>query len=176
MNQMSQPMQVLTSRSTVEWFTPPKYIELVREVLGGIDLDPASSLKAQEWIKADRFFTKETDGLIQFWRGRVFLNPPFDDTKKWVTKLVEQYDLGYTLKAIALINSNLGYRWYEELWRMYPVCLVKERIEFICSTGEKKGQAKRGQTFVYLGDNVEKFSEVFKKIGRIILPEGEINS
>jgi len=165
-----QAMAVLTSRSTVEWYTPPKYIGMVREVLGTIQLDPATSLMAQEWIKAEMFFTKEHDGLAQNWKGKIFLNPPFDDTKKWIAKLVEQYDLGNTIEAIALINSNLGYKWYEELWRMFPVCLVKDRIEFICSTGEKKGQAKRGQTFLYIGDNPDRFSGVFKQIGRIILP------
>lgn len=34
-----------------EWYTPVKYIDMAREVLDGIDLDPANSDKAQECTK-----------------------------------------------------------------------------------------------------------------------------
>ena len=33
-----------------EWYTPARYIDMAREVLGGIDLDPASSDKVQERV------------------------------------------------------------------------------------------------------------------------------
>jgi hypothetical protein len=38
-----------------EWYTPQPYIDAAREVLGTIDLDPATSLQAQERIQAARF-------------------------------------------------------------------------------------------------------------------------
>jgi hypothetical protein len=42
-----------------EWFTPVEYLELVRQVLGEIDLDPASTAKAQQRVQAKKFFTKK---------------------------------------------------------------------------------------------------------------------
>ena len=49
---MPQSMQVLTSQQSVEWYIPPEYVEMVREVLGDFDLDPASSEAPQTWIRA----------------------------------------------------------------------------------------------------------------------------
>jgi len=46
-----------------EWYTPPEYVKAVREIMGGIDCDPASSEKANRTIKADTFFTIDDDGL-----------------------------------------------------------------------------------------------------------------
>lgn len=62
--------------TTQEHYTPVEIVEAARSVLGVIDLDPASCLEAQRVVKAERFFTRGVNGLVQPWRGRVFLNPP----------------------------------------------------------------------------------------------------
>lgn len=167
---MSQPMRVLTSRATNEWYTPATYIDLGRSVLGRIDLDPASDALPQGWIQAATYFNAEADGLSREWYGRVWLNPSFNDTARWVDKLTAEHLAGRVSEALLLVNSNAGYRWYEELWRRWPVCCVRERIRFIRADGTTIGKAKRAQTFVYLGRNRERFIEVFHKLGRVILP------
>jgi DNA N-6-adenine-methyltransferase (Dam) len=139
-------------------------------VLGVIDLDPATDALPQGWIQAATYFNAEEDGLNCEWHGRVWLNPPFDNTTRWVDKLTNEYLARRVREALLLVNSNAGYRWYEELWRRWPVCCVRERISFIRADGTTAGKAKRAQTFVYLGPKRERFIEVFSKIGRVILP------
>jgi len=60
----------MLSAESDEWYTPAGVIEAAREVLGGIDLDPASSETANRTVGAPRYFTEEDDGLARDWHGR----------------------------------------------------------------------------------------------------------
>lgn len=171
-------MSVLTSHNTVEWYTPPVYIDLVKNVLGKIDLDPASAKFCQKWIKANCWFGKKENGLKQDWKANtVFCNPPYgkEDGKSgqatWSKKMIEEWYKGNFKEGILLVNSTQGYKWYEQLWESFPVCCARERIKFVDINGKVGGQAKRGQTFVYFGINILKFKQVFSKIGKVIIPE-----
>lgn len=66
------------SSESVEHFTPIEVVDAARELMGGIDLDPASNKLANSYIRARRIFTEKDNGLKQRWSGhaRVFLNPP----------------------------------------------------------------------------------------------------
>lgn len=166
---MQQAMSVLTSQATVEWYTPPHIIDLARHVLGGIDLDPASSDIAQQWIQAGAYYTADT--LLQSpWSGRVWLNPPFDDTPAWAARLERAYVCGDVTAALLLVNSAPGYRWYEDLWRRWPVCCLRERLRFVQADGTVGGQAKKAQTIAYFGQDVRQFIDTFSPIGRVFLP------
>ncbi len=173
---MNQPMQVLTSNESQEWYTPPKYVEMVRAVLGAIDLDPASNPIAQKWIEADNYLIQ--DGLEAKWDvGSVFCNPPYGKSNGkssqavWSAKMVAEFRQGNFAEGILLVNSTHGYKWYEQLWSKYVCCLVTERIRFVKPDGTTGGQAKRGQTFVYFGGRPEAFEHYFSTIGRIIYPD-----
>jgi len=194
---MSQPMSVLTSQGTVEWYTPPELIERARNVMGGIDLDPASSDVAQRWIQAGTYYQFDLSAFdfdkprandaelkrdlsrfsqAQFaaqpqWAGRVWLNPPFDDTPTWVDRLDSEYIHGDVTAAVLLVNSAPGYIWWENLWRRRPVCMLRERVCFYQADGTSDGPSKKGTTIAYYGENVQSFIAQFGALGRIILPE-----
>lgn len=56
--------------------TPREIVEATRLLLGGIDMDPASSAIANKTIGATRFYSTEDNGFDRSWGGRVLLNPP----------------------------------------------------------------------------------------------------
>lgn len=167
---MQQAMSVLTSQSTVEWYTPAWIIELTRETMGGIDLDPASSERAQQTVKAARYYTRADDGYWKPWNGRVWLNPPFDDTPRWVRRLAAAYADGDVDQAVLLANSAPGYNWWEDLYRAYPVCLLRDRVCFSREDGTVGGAAKKGTTIAYFGKKLERFTSVWSPYGRVLYP------
>jgi hypothetical protein len=54
-----------------EWYSPREVVDAALDVLGRIDLDPASCDVANTTVQAAQFYTTDTNGLAQPWRGRV---------------------------------------------------------------------------------------------------------
>src|SRR5262249_39241039 len=100
-----------------EWFTPAEYVELARQVLGGIDLDPASHVEAQQTVRAKRYFTKADDGLSRKWPGRVWLNPPYARTliPQFIKKLLAEVKAGRTVAALVLTHNYTSSEWFQDL-------------------------------------------------------------
>jgi len=129
------------SAATPEHYTPAPIIEAARHVMGGIDLDPATTASVNaETVRAERFFTRENDGLSCVWRGRVWLNPPGGVTKGksnaaiWWAKLAREYLGGYVTQAVFLGFSIeiLATAQDSELWPgSLPFCVPRQRIEFL---------------------------------------------
>ncbi|MEO9030509.1 MAG: DNA N-6-adenine-methyltransferase [Ktedonobacteraceae bacterium] len=157
-----------------EWYTPAKYIEAARAVLGEIDLDPASCAFANQVVKAKQFYTQEDNGLMHPWNGRIWLNPPYGKTQQgqasnleyFTRYLVEQYQCGNAIEAILLIPVNTATRWFDALWQ-YPICFPRSRIRFYNEHGPSDG-ISFGTCFVYLGAHEKHFIEVFHHFGHIV--------
>jgi hypothetical protein len=75
-------MNIHHNTESNEHGTPAYIVDPVRELLGGITLDPASSATFNKVVKARRFYSlTDIEGLSDSgynkpWRGRVFTNPP----------------------------------------------------------------------------------------------------
>lgn len=151
-----------------DWYTPRKYIEVAREVMQGIDLDPASSALAQNTVKADHYFTLDTNGLNHPWHGRVWLNPPYSMPSRFVDKLIGEYQAGRIEHAIILVNNTTDTGWFHDLLtHAHAVCFTKGRIHFRSPirTGDSPRQ---GQAFFYFGQSAALFNERFQAIGKVI--------
>ena len=157
-----------TEGASVEWYTPPEWIDLARAVMGGIDLDPASNPIAQAWIKADRFYAKDDDGLAQPWAGRVWCNPPYGKfSRPFMERGLQFYKTGDVPQCIFLVNRT-GAAWYVDLADQFDaLCQVRKRISFLNPEGKVEGSPRYHNDILYLGPNVEKFVAVFSPVGRL---------
>lgn len=148
-----------------EWYTPAEYIEAAREAMGSIDTDPASNDIANKVVKAEKYYTIETNGLAHDWTGNVWMNPPYssDLISKFVEKLKEQR-VNYN-QAIILVNNATETQWFYEIVKIASaVCFPKSRVKFYMPDG-KTGAPLQGQAVLYVGNNTEKFISAFGGIG-----------
>ena len=124
-----------------EWYTPSRYVEAARKVMGGIDLDPASCELANRTVKAKRYYAIEDDGLKQKWEGRIWLNPPYKkdnsqpNGKKsiiatWVSTLIRHYRENNVTQAILLVTTQVDSSWF----RPYGITLSVLQITHSIST------------------------------------------
>jgi hypothetical protein len=160
-----------------EWYTPHHIIAAAREVMGGIDLDPASCELANQTVKASTIYTKEDNGLSKPWHGRIWLNPPygrFTNTGRqtswqgtFIKKLLTEWDAGNVEQAIVLLLGNACFaRYFPPLWD-YPLCFFDGSLVFYREDGRREDFGF-GTIFVYLGPNNDKFASVFSRFGRIV--------
>jgi len=153
-----------------ESYTPLEYLESARKVMGNICVDPASNPFANKRVNADIHYTEETNGLDKEWSGNIWLNPPYASKliNQFVAKLIEEYEAGRCKQAILLTNNSADTKWFHDSARYSSaICLTKGRINFY-KADDTTTSPTNGQTFFYFGDNVEAFTEEFKKYGMIV--------
>ncbi len=165
------------SKKSAEHYSPLEYIEAARAVMGGIDLDPATTASVnRQRVKATRFFTKVDDGLIGGWAlpdvtgqltpSRVWLNPPGgiinhkSAAAVWWDKLAYEWHVGRVSQALFLGFSieilqtaqarGMCIRWPGS----FPFCVPEARIDFDQEqedgTFRKGGAPSHANIIVYL--------------------------
>lgn len=158
---------VANNSGEVEWYTPAEYLDAARGVLGGIDLDPASSAVAQRLVQARKYFTKEDDGLGKSWAGRVWMNPPYASglVDRFVDKLAAHYAAGDVTAAVCLVNNATDTKWFRQgADTASAICFPTGRVRFLRPDGEE-GAPLQGQAVLYLGEDVDKFIGAFTNLG-----------
>lgn len=152
-----------------EWYTPAPFIEAARSVLGGFDLDPASSEIANRTVKAIQIFTAEDDGLAQDWPvGSIWMNPPYAQPLmgQFASKFASEIRRGST--GIVLVNNATETAWFQEIAaECSAICFPKARIKFLDPQGNP-GAPLQGQAIIYCGPNAGDFEEAFSGFGLVV--------
>lgn len=160
------------SSATNEHYGPAWLIEGARELMGGIDLDPASCAKANEIVRASSFYALPNDGRVMPWHGRVYLNPPGGSCEfpsiptphnrkrdhaspglwwailahKWQTGEIDQ--AVFTIFNLETLRYATGYPVLQPL--DFPVLVPYERIDFLNADLEPQGSPAHPNMIVWL--------------------------
>lgn len=156
-----------------EWYSPPEIIEAARRVLGGIDLDPATSEVANKRVRATAIFTAEDNGLLQRWpRGRIWMNPPYAQPLigQFAARFAGEIANGST--GIVLVNNATETQWFQTLASAASaICLPSGRIRFVAPCGKRGDSPLQGQAILYAGPDTAKFHAEFSAFGLFVLVE-----
>jgi len=174
-------------RMTIDrsYYTPNYIIEAIKEVMGEIDIDVASCKAAQKRIQAKMYYDEKIDGLKQPWVGRIFLCANVSQAALFIQKAEQEYQNGNMTEAI--IHAQTGETW-EDWFHDFLVmgkafCFMKRRIVWRpCWSGYEKEYEElgvdynqfppysiHGSIYAYLGPHVDKFKEVFSRLGTVIV-------
>ena len=179
------------SSKNARWITPPHIIEMVKEILGVIDLDPASTKEANKIVGANRYFTEEDDGLIQDWGGGSFyINPPGGRTpadsihgyatlpqlfwNKLMRNHLENPSFAHAIFMvfnIEMFQTSQNKEFPSVL--EFPFCVPASRLKFIDpDSGQQSRNPTHANAIIYVPgnfNNMLRFESVFNNIGRTVI-------
>lgn len=142
-----------------EWYSPRELVDAVRDVLGGIDLDPASCDVANTVVQAARIYTVDDDGLAHPWHGRVYLNPPYraPDIVHFCEKFAHHVAGGDISAGIALVNNATDTAWFGTLaGTATAFCFPTSRCRY-WQPDRETSTALQGQAVIYAGPDAAAF-------------------
>lgn len=140
-----------------EHYTP----KWVFDALGlRFDLDVAAPLgNIGSHVPADKYYTKEDDGLESKWFGRVWCNPPFAKATLWANKFLDWNN------GVAIMPNSNAY-WVDRLWDS-DAAIIK--LPYKTFYERPDGTAKRIMYTTYLiavgDDNIQALHN--SKIGKV---------
>lgn len=153
-----------------EYYTDKRIIDAAREVMGSIDLDPASSEAANKIVMATEYYTIEDDGLSQNWQGNVWLNHPFGRGRNasWINKLIQHYTNGDVPEFCCITFAATSERWFQPLFNKGLIqCFLCPRTNYYSADGNVKKGVTKGSVVTYGGRSTALFKEIFQWLGAV---------
>lgn len=127
--------------------TPAYVLEPVRDLLGGIDLDPCT--EPDNPTGAAQWYSLPNDGAALPWSGRVFCNPPYGEVRaRWVERCI-----AHDGKAVLLIPAHTETQVFQRaLAACTSVLLVKARLRFgVLRENGRQEAASHGSALIGFG-------------------------
>jgi site-specific DNA-methyltransferase (adenine-specific) len=125
----TESLKMMFKSTKFDYATPQEiFDELDKEF--HFTLDPCAS---KETAKCSQYFTEKENGLLQFWEGNVFMNPPYGRKLYfWIEKAyTECIILGHCNLVVCLIPSRTDTKWWHNFcMKASEIRFFKGRIKF----------------------------------------------
>lgn len=152
------------------YITQPGLVDLARKLMGGIDLDPATSEHANALHRIHNAYGPgpvpvawapwtwgavptlgPSGGLSGPWFGRVWCNPPGGkDVRLWWDRAVSMWTAG-AIEQCVYLGFNIEHLRTGAGVLRFPICIPRRRLEFINPrTHQVDKQARHANVVVWL--------------------------
>lgn len=112
--------------ATDDWFTPQDFFDAQNKKYGPFDIDVCADANN---AKCQVFFTKEQNGLLQEWKGKCWMNPPYGkQIKQWMKKAYESSQQGATVVCLVPARTDTG--WWHDYAMKGEIIFVRGRLKF----------------------------------------------
>jgi hypothetical protein len=174
-----------------EWISNADLVNAAHLVMGGIELDPASSDIANQYVQAKSYYTVTDDGLNdQDWWGNVYLFPPnysyfwhtknqrWQKTRSTAKTLISGYSLwwkvlkkkwltGEIKQGIFFCNCPDMFRYSQDIFD-HPVCILRttptlNRYFYTSKTMDSRNTCTSFLVYLQPKDDVEDSTERFQE-------------
>jgi site-specific DNA-methyltransferase (adenine-specific) len=114
------------SSATDDWATPQYYFDLLhREFCFTLDV-----CASDQNAKCPAYFTKETNGLAQDWKGTCFMNPPYGrGMDAWIRKARESARAGATVVGLLPARTDTAY-FHDHIYGKAEIRFIRGRLKF----------------------------------------------
>lgn len=181
-----------------ELITNYDLIAAANALMGNIDLDPASSKFANDYVQAEHYYTPSDDGLNQQqWFGNVYVFPPngayFWDAPLnrwkitrssartlssshavWFRRLYREWVGGQIKQGLYFTNCPDMIRYEQKIFD-FPICILKTKPILVKRTStEVSNHVTATSMVIYLppvdssGEAVENFVDIYSPKGRVL--------
>jgi len=174
---MTSAQLINQTSGKTEYYTPPAIVLAAQRLLGEIDLDPASSEKANATIQARRIYSER--GLEKPWAGRVWLNHPFsrEGNPLWMRKLFCEFNHDHVTEALCITFAATSEQWFKPLL-YHPQCFLVPRTNYLLPDGGVLKGVTKGSVVTFLTRGGPRrhaeFARVFEHLG--VIKIGILNS
>jgi len=163
----------VTDEHREQWLTPPAIVDATRQLLGGIELDPAAGNNPC-LASVPRRIGPEEDGLTPLtpWSGAVFLHPPFKRISEWVSRCRSEFTSGTVREAVLLVPAVTDSPWFLSL-AVFAKGFLRQRPQFSLPRRSTPQVADLPYVVVHLAHDdqrLARFAAAFGELADIHLP------
>jgi hypothetical protein len=160
---------VLFSNKSCEWYTPPRIVAAVKEVLGENILDPCAP-EDTVMRQFPRVFTRTDDGLAQPWRGAFYCNPPSGrgQPKAFWDKACREIRVERAPHGMFMCYNIEQVRTLGAL--VFPICIPYKRLQFSKPDGTPGEVPRHSNAIIYMPGIIDRrtsFADAFRSIGQV---------
>lgn len=106
-------------------FTPAWLVEIVEALLDGIDTDPCWHPESHVRPRLVACDGVDLDGLVEPWRGSVWVNPPYSKPRPWIERCEK-----HTGPVLALLKCDTSTKAFAGVWRADVRVFFSKRLKF----------------------------------------------